>query len=356
MAERPAHHGQIRHLQAFRGFAILCVVALHAWGDQITYFGGVERSAGVGRFYVFNESLLHDGTTFFSLISGLLFPLALRARGWTTFFRNRMLHLVAPYVLVSTLFTFWNHFDRYQPTAPEGHLADYVAAILTNLWSGRAYYHLWYIPVIIALSLLTPMVAWLCDRPRWHWLLGLVILMPLVVSRTGIRVSWSSIGYFLGSYSVGVFVGSRYESALRAAQRHRLALWMVAGLSTLALLWLHRMGLDRMGFVSGRESAFYIQKLAIAALVIVWLREREDRMPQWLMTAGTFAFPIFFLHAFFLTLLARAQMSLGIQPSGVAGMLAGGALSIVVSMGGAVLIGQLARRVFGKHSRSLIGA
>lgn len=356
MTDGHASRPFISHLQAFRGFAILCVVALHAWGDQVTYFGGATHGAAVAAFDALNESLLHDGTTFFSLISGLLFPMALRSRGWVAFFRGRVLHVASPYIVMSVLFTVWNHFDRYQPAAPGGQLGDYVAAILQNLWTGRAYYHLWYIPIVIALSVLTPLVAWLCDRPRWHWLLALVMLAPLVVSRTSIVVSWSSVGYFLGSYAVGMLAGARYDAALGLARRYRGVLWIVVALSTLLLLGMYRTGFDRIGFVSVRESMFYVQKLALAALVLVWLRDNEARLPRWLMTSGTYAFPIFFVHAFLLTLFAHAQGAVGLAPSGVAGMWLAGALFIAASMWIAVLLARLIRRVFGSYSRSVIGA
>ena len=64
------------------------------------------------------------------------------------------------------------------------------------------------------------------------------MLVPLVASRTSINVSWSSVGYFLGAYGAGMFIGTRYEVALGLFRRHRGALLAVAGLSTLALLGL----------------------------------------------------------------------------------------------------------------------
>jgi len=100
----------------------------------------------------------------------------------------------------------------------------------------------------------------------------------------------------------------------------------------------------------------YVQKLAIAALVIVWFRANELQLPQWLMTAGTFAFPIFFLHAFFLTQLARGQALLGLAPTGPAGMLFAGVVLIAVSTVFAVGVGRLAQRLLGKYSRAVIGA
>ncbi len=289
------------------------------------------------------------------MISGLLFPV-LRSRGWLAFFRSRAVNVVSPYLVMTLLFTLYAHAENLQPVAAGGSISDFAAVFLGNLFTGRAFYHLWYIPILIVLYLATPLVAWLCDRPRWHWLVWLIMLVPLVASRTSINVSWSSVGYFLGAYGAGMFIGTRYEVALGLFRRHRGALLAVAGLSTLALLGLHLRGLEWLGFVSIRESLFYVQKLALAALVILWLGAIEDRLPQWLMTTGTYAFPIFLVHAFVLMLLARTQLSVGLGSTGAAGMLVVGASFIVASVWLAVLLSRLLRRVLGKHSRSVIGA
>ena len=195
MPRRPEDKMFLRHLDAFRGFAMINVVAVHTWADQVATFGGVEHSLAVFKFWLINETLFGGSTTYFAVISGILFSRVLRARGWTAFFRGKMLNVVSPYIVMTLLFTFYGLDDDNHLVLFEGSLGDYVATVAANVVTGGAFYHLWYIPIFIMLCLATPLVAWLIDQPKAHWLIVLIILAPLVVSRTGTEVTWASVVY-----------------------------------------------------------------------------------------------------------------------------------------------------------------
>ena len=183
----------------------------------------------------------------------------------------------------------------------------------------------------------------------------LIILAPLVVSRT-VEVSWASVVYYLGVYTAGMVVGARYDVALGLLRRYRWVSLIVAGLCTFALLVTYLKDFDAVGFVSIRETLFYVQKLAIAAIVIVLFHANEKRLPKWLSTVAAFAFSIYFLHLFILTLLSHAQAHLGLGSANLARMFVAGLLFLVATIGLSIAVSGLAQRVFGRRSRALIGA
>ena len=240
MPRRPEDKMFLRHLDAFRGFAMINVVAVHTWADQVATFGGVERSVGVFKFWLINETLFGGSTTYFAVISGILFSRVLRARGWTAFFRGKMLNVVSPYIVMTLLFTLYGLDDNNHLVLFEGSLGDYVATVAANVATGGAFYHLWYIPIFIMLCLATPLVAWLIDQPKAHWLIVLIILAPLVVSRTGTEVTWASVVYYLGVYTAAMVVGTHYDVVLGVFRRYWWLSLIAAGLSTLALLLISR--------------------------------------------------------------------------------------------------------------------
>ena len=59
----------IRHLHAFRGFAILTIVAAHAWGGQVWRMRHTEPSFGVSMLEALSEMPFHDTSPYFALIS-----------------------------------------------------------------------------------------------------------------------------------------------------------------------------------------------------------------------------------------------------------------------------------------------
>ena len=65
-------NGFLTYVHSFRGFAILNIVAIHsfAFAQLIPADWNLDRTS---LFYILNETLFHDSTIYFALISGLLF-------------------------------------------------------------------------------------------------------------------------------------------------------------------------------------------------------------------------------------------------------------------------------------------
>ena len=319
-------------------------------------FGGAHPSTGVRLLNAVTESLFHDSTIYFALISGLLFCLVLQSRGWSAFYSNRLTNVISPYVVMTLLFTLYGLDENGRLSAFRGNGTDYLAAVSENLWTGGAFYHLWYIPILAILYLATPLLAWLLARAGTRWLVWLVMLAPLVASRTYPEFSWTTPVYFLGAYAVGMYVGMRYERSLETLRRYWMQLSITALITTAALVAAYLLEYDTFGSLSGRETLFYVQKLSLAAVVIVWFHAHEQRLPRWLDTLATFAFSIYFLHAIVLILLEEWQARLVLGPIAARWMAVTGLVFLVISIAIAVIVSALMRRVLGKRSRMLVGA
>ena len=98
-----------------------------------------------------------------------------------------------------------------------------------------------------------------------------------------------------------------------------------------------------------------MQKLALAAIVLVSFHANEQRLPRWLHTLATFAFSIYFLHAIVLIMLEEAQIRFALGPTAARWMFATGFVFLIVSIAIAVIVSALMRRALGKRSRMLLG-
>ena len=206
--------GFLADLHAFRGVAILNIVAAHIWSG---YYNGAGPDVVWGRMHQmqmrFHEILWHDSTLYFTLISGLLFSRILASRGWLEFLKSKALHVLLPYAVMSIAYTLISfgvgvYGDRFSINYYG--LKEFIVRYLNNLWQGDAVFVYWYIPVLACLYALTPLVYWIAKRS--FWVIVLVAIVPLFISRTGTELSIGTIVYFLVTYTIGIYFGIDYEN------------------------------------------------------------------------------------------------------------------------------------------------
>ena len=356
MARRTA--GFLSDLHAFRGVAILTIVAAHVWSS---YYGGAGPGIdwdSLNKAHAdMHQILWHDTTLYFTLISGLLFSRILASRGWPAFFRSKALHVLLPYALMSLVFTcfLFNvgvYGDRlsilyYGPV-------EFLGRYLRNLWRGTAVFTYWYIPVLACLFVVTPAVYWVSRR--LVWMMWLVAILPLFVSRTNIQMSIGTLVYFLGAYAIGVYFGIDYEKKL-ARLKPLLPVFIIAAIVSTAVLYgLMNRGIDTVGTVSTRESAFYIQKISSAGFLLLMLNRWKQKIPVWLNAFADYAFTIYFIHISILApildiLLVHMPAPAPAWKIFIAGLViyvAGSMLALIASMA--------LRKVLGRYSRMIIGS
>ena len=337
METKPPKRRFIAHLHAFRGFAIINIVAAHAFNGAIIWVKPETKPAFDFYLNVVKETLFHDTTIYFALISGLLYALVLSERSWGSFFRSRLLYVFCPYIVLSIVFSLW-HWPLYLNDPPygapfTGSFVQFIQAAGSNIITGEAMYHLWYIPVLAVLFLATPLICALLKDPGLRWLVVVLALLPLVISRVGFKLHFVSTVFFLGTYALGILAGSNYDRWLGWIDRHVRSLAALAAFLTLAIAWMYHADIRYAGSVSIRESAFYVQKLAIAGVALALLKRGEAHLPKWLDLFATYAFAIYFLHALVIYLLDFTANAVLPAHPGLAGTLALCVIWLVVALG-----------------------
>ena len=359
----PHREGYLHYVHWFRGFAILNIVAIHAAAvaQFIPSNGNIDTTS---LFSAINESLFHDSTLYFALISGLLFSVVLKPRGIEAFFRGKLLNVVLPYVFCTIVFTWLIlDMDGSGVLALRDSAGSYADALPKNLIFGEAQFTFWYIPILLMLFAATPLLSsWIGRGGYRSALIWVVMLLPLVVSRaewvgSGNQVRLATFFYFLGAYTAGLYLGERLEERLEMLKAYWKPLATTLVVTTVALVLLYTNNVGRIGWFSIHESLFYVQKIIAAVLVLIWFRHLDLDRLSWLSPFANASFSIYFLHIFFMLLVAEVAFPFIVnesyQPASIYLMTVVYFISALVLSSACIF---LFRKVFGKRSRLLIGS
>lgn len=342
-------------LHGFRGIAILAIIGAHAWSVLGSVSGAMEKNPDFIWLYSSTETLFHGATLFFALISGILYSRVLQGKPWAGFFKSKASNVILPYALLTILITalYWPEYLAY---GKANNITFYFPEELSkNLVFGKAEVHFWYIPVLAVLFMATPLLSAL-QKPGKGIGLLLVALMPLVVSRTPFPdlISWKTVGFFLGAYAFGIYLGGRLDAMLAFVKRHLSAMLVLLLAFTVLNFLLFRWEYVATGFTSLHQSVVYTQKLLAALLILYALHAHEAKLPNALMVLGTYSFSLYFLHFTLIWLLSEAYVK-HVPDIGLASQIMGGLLIYLLSIAISLLLSMLIRKLLGRYSRYLIG-
>lgn len=348
----------IPSLHAFRGFAIINIVAIHAI-EFLFHFAGTSEATPKPDLtpFAWGESILfHDATLYFTFISAILFSLILAERGYAQFFKSKLRNVALPY-LFFTLIVSWRNWGLDGAlTIFDGNLLDFGALVGKNLITGGAIFSYWYIPVLLVLYLATPIFAKLLSIEKAKWLVVLVILAPLVCSRAWPDITWTNFAYFLGAYMLGMVVGGNYRKTIELIERFLTSVILIAVTSTAVLVGLFYLDSPKWGNINLSESVWYVQKIAIAGLVILLFERTMKHVPKWLDILGNYAFSIYFLHAYLLFEMSSLMAKTMTAPTSLPVILMLAILNVILAIAISVAITYACKLLLGKYSRSVVGA
>ena len=346
-----------QHLHWFRGFAILNIVAAHCWTILIVVASLGSSSNEFLSIYAVSETLFHNATIYFALISGLLFSLVLKKYSWKKFYSGKFKYVVIPYLLFSVAYAFIDGMLFLEPGEAPLPFNDVISALPMHIVAGSSFAHMWYIPVLVVLFLLTPLFQVIVSKKSLASVLVLITIAPLFFSRSWPNFVWENFVFFFGPYILGMFVGNHYQQTLLFVDKIKSLLVLIVVIFTLILFYLYLIELDTIYGVKLQESFLYIQKLCIAFLVLNILQGYENRVDNKLLTLlGDYSFSIYFVHMFFAGAFAYLMVTIGFTSPTIVGILLSGfvllPMTILASVGFTLLIKKLA----GGYSRFIIGS
>ncbi|TVZ59914.1 fucose 4-O-acetylase-like acetyltransferase [Flavobacteriaceae bacterium MAR_2010_105] len=330
------------------------IVLIHAVGAA--FYGAYGTYDESHHIIIINEVLFHDSTLYFALISGLLYAKILAPRGLLNFYKSKLKFILLPYVFFTLVFTAFK-FEHEEGLL----LYGYVNEVIINFIFGKASFVLWYIPVLLFLYVVTPVLDYvLKTNTTTRIIFFLIVFLPLVVSRIQMAQDYilklETMIYFTGAYALGMFIGSYLDETMDWMKRHRLFLWICIVITSGLLYYFYKAQIDLLGFISLRESLFYIQKLGLAALVIFGFKQLDQRQPKWFYNIANDSFSIYFMHGFLVYALLPLLSPFLSWDEAKPFMVVLGSLTLLIA---AVVISRIVVKlfqwIFGKYSRMIVG-
>lgn len=275
---------------AFRGIAIIAVVAIHSWRCPTTGWWNLF-------FIVTYRQLLNFAVPAFIFISGCwMSKKSIKSlEDYKTFLGRRLPRVLIPYF-------FWS-LILLGLAAIKTHDVD-VYRIIFKLLTGRATTIYFFIMVISQLYIITPLLQYI-NRKRYGLMLVLILnvisLLSAYLSRLYFNywIPVSSAFYsWIIFYEIGLLVGSS-DNKIFAAKKARLFILpailvclLISGLE--ASILLSKYNNCYFAIAPVKYSSFLYSVCIIAGFLFV--RERVSCWPKFLVTIGYYSFGIYLIH------------------------------------------------------------
>lgn len=343
----PSREGRLMYADLLRVAAAVAVVVLHLSGGWMDQAGVNTLDWAVLNFY---NSLTRWCVPVFVMLSGMFLLDPRKKLSLSALFRRHILPIAAALLVWACFYACLTHTIHRGPFT----LSGYLEALKTVLW-GKLHYHLWFLPMILGLYLITPILRAFvrgAERRDFHWFFLLTAVFALTlpavlalrpsqtlsawVNRLDVRLVLGYTGYYVAGYYLKTYAlspGARraiYLAGLLGAAGTVWGTWYLsrsAGVQTLALY-----------------SYFTPNVAAMAAAVFAAFRSLPERradapLCRRAVRLSPLTFGIYLCHDIFISLLR----TLGISTLSFSPILSVPALSALVFLCAAALAWGLSR-------------
>lgn len=309
-----------RHLyevDILRILTFVCVISVHTVSHAAP-----PNDIGQNGFLIlvhFTREVFFALTAFVLVLSFLAKPRPLRE-----FWPKRFLLVALPYVTWSAIYDFSNWVRH-----PTGTLGDWLLNYWTDLYSGTAWYHLYFLLVTMQVYLLMPVIVWLVKKTRGH---HVAVISASFAVEMFFTVCYHYLPHFLPamimkyngiefwSYEFMIVLGAvaadHVDAVMAWVRAHRptTAVLAVAGAALAIAVYVINMGLGESAGSAATALQPVLQVwsvpviLGFLALGTKWADQRVagSRMARLVDTASDRSFGIFLAHPFLIWLLLLA--------------------------------------------------
>lgn len=341
MSEQAKKRDFLVDMHYFRAFAILNVVFIHIWRLPM----GVSYKEFPSWLGWTNVVLFHDSTIYFVFISGFLFHYLSGRFNITKYFKGRLLNVISPYLIISTLIYALNPLGL-------GVFEYSVRGYITCMLNGTAQVQLWYIPFISLIFAVSPLLLKIEEKYFIPAALALMLL-PILGTRTETYITIGQYLYFFPVYCFGMVCSMRYERFVQISVKYFTVFCALAVLSSVLVALECIQGADSVP-VLNMEGLFFLQKLFLLFVVVRLLQGLKNRQFRVLNVLADFSFAIYFFHVLVFDLMGALLLAV-LPTEGMNWGLIGTLLTLTAATVTVLLTVGL-KRLLGRSSRMLIGA
>lgn len=346
---------KIHSIHVLRGLAIIMIVFSHS-------LGVFKNSGLIANSYLFSflNLFAFNFTTFFVLIAGFLFQHLTYKFDTKTYYLSKFKTVVCPYISVSIFCFFFFHY-QYLSGLPfySSTETSMVSAIVKMMLTGTALLPLWFMPMIIIIYLMGPLLySW---SKKSLIIAGLICMFWVVMfTKPDFTKPLLNLLHYGPVYLTGMMIKQNYEKIMKAV-KDNLILVMFFFCLCLFIPYAYR-------YVSyfGVENLYYdtLQKIVLFILALYFLdsinhKTNEGKVYKFFSYMANISFPVYFIHEIVILLLEQQVIASpfgDIIKTGNGELAALGAISFLIStLLISVLIANLIKFTFRDKAKFLIG-
>ena len=344
----------LNSIDYFRGIAIVIIVAAHSYG--IANWNVYKDPTFFEQFFY---ALNLNGSVFFIFISGFLYNHIFYPRfNYKKFMLKKTKYVLIPYLVCSTIPILYTVFVARGGDFLLDSLQD--KPLLSILWffvTGRAVYAYWYIPMIMLVFTISPIInALIKSKYLLYVIIGLIPVSMIIHRPVHNMNPIHSLVYFIPVYLLGIYSSIHQKKIYAYLKSNKvkisiILLAIVLGLIQITLFNV-RGNFSKSFWSITVPDVNLLQKILLCFLLMSVLDNYENADIAAMKKTAETSFAIYFIHPFLLdplTLFVR-NLNLGFQGNvftlGLATFLV-----IVVAMA----IAHLFKFVLKRNSRYIIG-
>lgn len=341
----------INSINYFRGLAIILIVIGHCF--DLAHW----KIATKLEQFVHASTL--NGTVYFVFISGFLYYHIFYHRfNYQKFMLKKAQYVLLPYILFSTLPILMAVFIDSTGTAlPETLKSNPLGAIIWYFVTGNVIFAYWYIPMVMLLYAISPLINFIIGSGRVLEAFLLFLPISLIIHRPVDNLNaFHSLIYFLPIYLLGIWSSINQQKIyayLKSNQKKALLVILAIALGLVQVLVFQQTGNFHKSFWSiSVPDVNLLQKILLCFLLMSILDNYENTDFKIIKKTAETSFAIYFIHPFLINALYAVSSKLNLEYQGnFFTLLLATLVAVVGSMGIAIAI----KAVLKQKSRYLIG-
>ncbi|WP_422659509.1 acyltransferase [Paenibacillus sp. EC2-1] len=327
--------GKLSDIQLVRAMAIMGVLVVHA-----TSFATVAmKESNLYVVYNFANIFMKIGTPVFLFLSSFVLFYSYYLRPLDTkrignFYKKRLQYIVVPYILFSVFFFLIRHFMYYSDRS----LEETVEKFVVQLFTGKAYTHLYFIFISAQFYIMFPLFLWLFKRKpnlvKWAIPAGFIIQYGFVIMNKYFLIaerpaSWAL--HYMSYFMLGAVLGIYYPKLKGWLQIHKqnatgsrllgwIMLWAIWLSASLGHVYVnHTARLYGVNYDSLLYHTLWNIQTITAGLVgiqiaQILLRHAKSWQTEMMTRLGELSFGIYLIHPLFLLIYREFPPETGFSP------------------------------------------
>ncbi|OCG34506.1 acyltransferase family protein [Gilliamella sp. Gris1-4] len=347
---------KIHSIHVLRGVAIIMIVFSHC-------LGVFKNTHLIANSYLFSflNLFAFNFTTFFVLIAGFLFQHLTYKFDTKAYYLSKLKTVVCPYVSVSIFCFVFFHY-QYLSNLPwfSSTETSVVSSIVRMMLTGTQLLPLWFIPMIIIIYLMAPLLYFWSKKSLI--VAGLIAMFWVVMfTKPDFTQPILNLLHYGPVYLIGMMIKQNYQIIIKTVKDNLFLVMFLFGLCffiPFAYRYMSHLGVENLYYDT-------LQKIILFILALYFLdglnhKTNEGRLYKFFSYMANISFPIYFIHEI---IVLELEQLLYISPLGYViktdnGWLAslGAVIFLVSTLIVSVTIAKIITLVFKNKAKYLIGA